>query len=788
MQSTQSPAPNLDLSRFGTGLVGAACAMIGALVLAGWYADIPGLVRLLPGMPEMQAATALGLFAAGCGLLGGAGAPWLRRAFALAVLGTGLSALAAFLFHAPPYVNQILTVKPIDGGAIEPRLMAPNSAVALCFVGIGLLVLGGARTTVAAVTIAVVAVGVGGLAGQDIVRFAGEAVGFWGSTDRQMSLHAAAALLGVAIALRLEAQRIVPSEVGVPTRRALLVGTIALGAALVAGHLVRSHQRATVRTTTRTVGELLARELEAAAANGDVSIADLTVAAPGYLFEIDADGEQLRAGESGDETAAFGARIPIRAGGARATLHIRPSPALLEQSRRPLALAVLVMGSALALLLAVSVQAGETAKWRAKRLEAALTSLTAAELERRRAERALAQSQSRLHESRKMAAIARLAGGMAHEFNNMLSVIRGYTQLLAASSVEAERRSFAAEIDRASQRGAELTRRLLTVSARHVFHPQVFDLGAKVRALTPRIAGALNENIQLRIETEGIGDARVNVDPDLLEEVLVTLATSERDAMHGGGAFEIFVKRRTFEAGVAEAQGVQAGPFVELQVSDQRVMAPDELGRIFEPFGALPAGDDDGLALAMLYGFVRQCGGAVYVTSSAEQGTSFRMLFPGVQEWPKPVRAEMPTHATARPGTILVVEDEDALRRLVVRLLERSGYQVVAARNGVDALRHAALAPDPIELVLTDVVMREMGGAELAAALRDARPNLPVLFMSGYTNAEVAAGPVALPADAAFIQKPFSTTELLERVASLIAPESGDRPGSIMRVLRSATQ
>jgi signal transduction histidine kinase/CheY-like chemotaxis protein len=510
---------------------------------------------------------------------------------------------------------------------------------------------------------------------------------------------------------------------GVATRRALIVGVVALSATLVVSQAVRRREQSPVSAFTGTFGEVAS-----------------TVEQP-------------------------------------------------PESRSPLALAVLVMGSALAILLAVSVQAGETAKWRAKRLEAALTALAVAELERRRAEAALAQSQSRLHESRKMAAIARLAGGMAHEFNNMLSVIRGYTQLLAGSSVEAERRSFAAEIDRASKRGAELTRRLLTVSARHVFHPQVFDLGAKVRALTPRIAGALNENIQLRIETEGIGDARVNVDPGLLEEVLVTLATSERDAMRGGGAFEIFVKRRTFEAGVADAHGVEAGPFVELQVSDQRVMAPDELGRIFEPFGALGAGEaDDGLALAMLYGFVRQCGGAVYVTSSPEQGTSFRMLFPGVQEWPRPARAEMPTHATTRPGTILVVEDEDALRRLVVRLLERAGYQVVAARNGVDALRHAALTTDRIELVLTDVVMREMGGAELAAAIREARPDLPILFMSGYTNAEVAVGPGALPADAVFIQKPFSTSELLERVASLIPRESGEWPDTVMRVLRSAAQ
>jgi signal transduction histidine kinase/ActR/RegA family two-component response regulator len=769
-------------------LIGTACILLGILVIAGWYLDVPGLVRLRADFPAMQALTAAGFAVSGLGLLAGWRVPRARAACAAIALGIGLVTIFHFFFDLPAAVGAAFAPPGIQGGAVRPRAIAPNSALAFCFAGVGLLAAGRTRTAVAAVAAALAGAGVAALAAQDLVRFAGEAAGIWTATNKQMAAHSALAFLAIGCALMLEARAMTPVEENVRMRRALAVGLLALGATLTAGQLIRGHQATAVKTTTRTVGEMLARELQSGSAewqrvailHGRQTVDDLERrlamslggAAPGYVLEVTQAGRRpFRRGEDGPAASVqFIERVPLRLAGGEAMLSLWPSRALLQSQRRPLALAIMLLGSALAVLLAVSMQAWETAQTRARRLETALATIAGEVRERRRAEAALADSEQRLQQSRKMEAVGRLAGGVAHEFNNLLSVIAGYGQLVAVADEEQERRAYASEIDHAAQRGVALTQRLLTMSARHVHHPEVLDLGTRVDGMRTTLAAVLDAGIELRIDIEEAGDLRVSVDPERLEHAILTLATNANAAMGGSGRLRVSVRRRTLEARFADALGVRDGPYVELAVADDgKGMGPEELRAIFEPFGGQQLGHaGGGLGLAMLYGFIRQSGGAVDVTSTPGNGARFRLLFPAAPQPAPAAPAAVPPVPERRDGTVLLAEDEDALRRLVERVLERAGYSVLAARNGAEALARARQHDGAIDLLVTDVVMPGLGGAELAEMLRARQPGLPVLFMSGYTDAEIAAGVGRVPGSR-FIQKPFTMGDLLARAAELLA-------------------
>jgi CheY-like chemotaxis protein len=289
------------------------------------------------------------------------------------------------------------------------------------------------------------------------------------------------------------------------------------------------------------------------------------------------------------------------------------------------------------------------------------------------------------------------------------------------------------------------------------------------------INAVLDAATELRIDIEEAGDLRISVDPEQLEHAILTLATNANAAMGGRGRLLVAVRRRTVEAAFADALGVRDGPYVELAVADDgRGMEQEELRGVFEPFGGQQLGKaGGGLGLASLYGFVRQSGGAVDVASTPGAGTKFRLLFPGANETPAAAHAAAAPPRERRDGMVLLAEDEDALRRLVARVLERAGYSVIAARNGTEALACARQLTGAIDLLVTDVVMPGLGGAELAEALRARQPGLPVLLMSGYTDAEIAAGIGRVPGSR-FIQKPFTMGDLLARAAELLAGADGD--------------
>jgi signal transduction histidine kinase/ActR/RegA family two-component response regulator len=493
-------------------------------------------------------------------------------------------------------------------------------------------------------------------------------------------------------------------------------------------------------------------------------------AAPGYVAQLDAPKEPTAWLVEGDPPGdpAFVERLvlALRVGGT-ATLSLWPDRPVLRSARRPVGLVVLVLGSTLAVLLTVALQAGATARARATRLEDALASLAA--------------SEARLHESRKMEAVARLAGGMAHEFNNMLSVVRGYTQLLGSEPDAALRESYVGEIDMAATRGAELTRRLLTVSARHVLHAEPVTVGSFLESRAPMLRRVLGADRRLEIDCSGVAEElTASTDPAHLEQSLVTLAANAREAMSPGGLLTVRARARSLDADTADAIRVRAGWYVDLEVADNGCgMTPDQLRSIFEPFGASSKrGPGAGLGLAVLYGFVRHSGGAVEVVSRVGRGTTFRMLLPRAAD-PAPCappRADSPRSSDTR--LVLVAEDEDAVRGLMVRVLARAGYDVVAAVNGIDALARIAGREDEIDVLLTDMIMPELGGLELAEAIRARRPGLPVLYVSGYADTDIDAGHGAALRDtgAAFLQKPFSPTRLVESIRGLLEGESRHAP------------
>ncbi|MGH7505228.1 MAG: histidine kinase dimerization/phospho-acceptor domain-containing protein, partial [Longimicrobiales bacterium] len=501
-------------------LAGVVCAITGALVLLGWSIDAPALIRLAEGLPAMQVTTAAGFLLAGIAFC--SRAQRVRRFAGIALLAFGVVTALTFLIDFP-LVATILPFPPIEQSGLRPQRPAPATAVGFCFIGAALLLTLRRRvtTTVPAATLAVLAIGVIGLGALDLMSSIAAELALWSPTGRQMALHTAALFVVAGSALALLTRQLSRAGEATPIRRAVGAGTLALVITLAAAHASRISQITAAQRSTRAVVRALVRELEATSRTFDSGTAGraaagnaawLEEAAPGYVVTLEAPGwVALRGGpEEGPADVVFVERSVVRIGGIEAQLTVWPGRRTLDQYRRPVGLAVLVLGSTLAVLLAVAMQSAATASARAARLEEAM--------------RSLARSESRLHESRKMEAVARMAGGIAHEFNNLLSVIRGYAQLLATEDDDASRRSYVAEIEMASTRGSDLTRRLLTVSARHVLNPEALPL----RAFLDDRAGALRRMLDGRalLRLELVGDEEsllANIDPLQLEQSLFTL-------------------------------------------------------------------------------------------------------------------------------------------------------------------------------------------------------------------------------------------------------------------------
>jgi two-component system cell cycle sensor histidine kinase/response regulator CckA len=392
-----------------------------------------------------------------------------------------------------------------------------------------------------------------------------------------------------------------------------------------------------------------------------------------------------------------------------------------------------------------------------------------AEAERQRGEEERARLEERLRQAEKLESIGRLAGGVAHDFNNLLTVIGG-NLALALSDVSAADpvREYLVEATQAVESAANLTRQLLTFSRKQVIDPKVVNLNVIVADLEKMLRRLLGEDVDLQASVDpGLGQTRV--DPGQLEQILVNLAVNARDAMPDGGKLTIETANVTIDDGYCATHGdARPGRYVMLAVSDNGSgMDAAVLSHVFEPFFTTKdRGKGTGLGLAMVYGAVRQHGGHVEVYSEPGRGTTFKVYLPRVDEEPQGVKPEA-KHAPQGTETVWLVEDADPLRTLAVRLLSRHGYRVHAFRNGGEALDAAAKAPGPVHLLLTDVVMPGMNGRVLAERMAAVRPEVKVLFTSGYTENVVVHHGV-LKKGINFLPKPYTPQDLAARVREVL--------------------
>jgi len=390
--------------------------------------------------------------------------------------------------------------------------------------------------------------------------------------------------------------------------------------------------------------------------------------------------------------------------------------------------------------------------------------------ERRRAEEALRQSQYDLQQAQKMETVGRLAGGVAHDFNNLLTVIKGNTQLLLIDLPEGSAmREDLEEIETVSGRAAELTQQLLAFSRRQVLQMRVLDLNDTVARADRLLRRLLGEDIDFRTSADPALGA-VRADPGQMEQVLMNLALNARDAMPGGGKLTLETRNVWLDDEYARRHpSVQPGAYVMVAVSDSgHGMDAETQACVFDPFFTTKEpGRGTGLGLATVYGIVRQSGGHVWVYSEVGRGTSFKVYLPRVDGVPA---AQGPGRGGGLRGgteTILLVEDEESVRRLGHRVLTRAGYTVLAAAAGAEALRVAEAHTGPIHLLVTDVVMPGMSGREVAERVASLRPHAGVLFTSGYTDDAIVHHGV-LDDGMAFLQKPFDPSTLLHAVRRVL--------------------
>ncbi|CAN5172889.1 hypothetical protein BH24GEM2_BH24GEM2_11070 [soil metagenome] len=384
--------------------------------------------------------------------------------------------------------------------------------------------------------------------------------------------------------------------------------------------------------------------------------------------------------------------------------------------------------------------------------------------------------EEQLRQAAKMEAVGRLAGGVAHDFNNLLTVISGNTELrLADAPAGSSAREDLEEILRAAHRAAELTRQLLAFSRQQVLKPKLLYLADSLRGMQRMLPRLLGEDIELTIRAEPDAGP-VMADPAQIEQVILNLAINARDAMPRGGLLQIETcnARLTAEDSRKYPDSVP-GDYALLKVCDSgKGISPEVLKHIFDPFFTTKEpGKGTGLGLATVFGIVKQSGGYIWVDSTPGTGTTFRIYLPRTEE---PKSAGEKTEATpdAKRGneTILLVEDEEQVRRFAGRVLRRMGYTVREASGGEEALRLLGGEDAPPDLLLTDLVMPGMSGRELAEAMTGQHPSIPVLYMSGYTEDAVVQRGVR-EESVEFIQKPFSPDDLARRVREVL-----DRPES----------
>jgi PAS domain S-box-containing protein len=391
--------------------------------------------------------------------------------------------------------------------------------------------------------------------------------------------------------------------------------------------------------------------------------------------------------------------------------------------------------------------------------------------ERKQADKEKEKLQAQLNQAQKMESVGRLAGGVAHDFNNMLGVILGHTEMALeetdpASQLYADLHS----VHYAAERSAALTRQLLAFARKQTVVPKVIDLNETLEGMLKMLRQLIGEDINL-LWRPGANLEPVKVDPAQIDQLLANLCVNARDAITGQGKITIETSAKTLdEAYCAEHLGALPGEYILLEVSDDGCgMDKPTLSRIFEPFFTTKEqGKGTGLGLASIYGMVKQNNGFINVYSELNQGTTFKIYFPIYAAKPDKAGEKVPDlHAEHGNETILLVEDETAILEMTTRMLKRLGYNVVPASTPGAALRLAHEYQGQIDLLMTDVVMPEMNGRELAGKLLSRYPGLKSLFMSGYT-ADVIAHHGVLDEGVHFIQKPFSKKDLGGKVLEVL--------------------
>jgi signal transduction histidine kinase/CheY-like chemotaxis protein len=395
------------------------------------------------------------------------------------------------------------------------------------------------------------------------------------------------------------------------------------------------------------------------------------------------------------------------------------------------------------------------------------------------------QAQSQAQQAQRLESLGQLAGGVAHDFNNLLAVILSYASFISEELATPsgpdwpERlesvRGDLGQITLAAERAASLTRQLLAFARREVVRPQVLDLDRVITAVQELLDRTLGEHIELI--TTLAGDLwPVLADPGQLEQVLVNLAVNARDAMPGGGTLTIDTSNITVDADtVAGGSRARQGRNVRMRISDTGTGMPaDVLEHVFEPFFTTKEeGTGTGLGLATVYGILTQAEGQIQIYSEPGTGTTFSITLPVTAQELVPLAAPVPYRRSPKGETVLVVEDEEALRQVTKRIFARNGYHVITAANGPQALDIARAYPGEIHLLVTDVVMPRMLGKEVADKMRAIKPGIEVLFMSGYAR-PVLASQGSLEPNVALVEKPFSEAELLSQAGQVL---DGHFPG-----------
>ncbi len=770
----------------------------GVSVLVGWMFDLPTLKSVLPGIVAMKANTALGFVLAGLSLVivtRGPGSLLASRALASATALIGLLTLAQYAFHLDLGIDQMLFQEPPGAvGTFSPGRMAATTALAFLLFGLARWLATSRRTMASAQLVALPVALLGFLSIAGYVCGATALVGIGSYT--QMAVHTAALFMVLALGLLLRdpaegfmqavrgdnpsgwlLRRMLPVLLVVP----LVIGwfgvrgmkdgqwTPRFAVALVVALLVVVLMSITfwaARRLSRAEEALRENEnrLQLAVRGGNLGTWDWDIPS-GRVAYNDRWAEML--GYSLGE-------IEQNVSGWERLLHpddrLRNQPVLEASLRGDTASWsweqrllhkdghwVWVLGSGAV----VSRNPDGTA------LRAAGTHLDITE--RKQAEEARAKLEAQLLQSRKMESVGRLAGGVAHDFNNMLGVILGHAALALeevdpASPLHADLK----EVERAARRSADLTRQLLAFARKQTIKPVALDLNPTVSGMLKMLRRLLGEDINLTWRP-GAGLWLTKVDPSQFEQVLVNLCVNARDAITGVGQLIIETGNVTIdEAYCGTHPDAAPGEFIKLVVSDDgRGMDRETLSHLFEPFFTTKVmGKGTGLGLATIYGIVKQSAGFINVYSEPGSGSTFTVYLP------RHLGQALPEAAAATPAvggheTVLLVEDEPGLLKVTGRMLERLGYTVLAAGTPGEALRLAGEHSGQIHLLLTDVVMPEMNGPDLAGRLGVLRPQLKRMFMSGYT-ANVVAHHGVLGDDVHFIQKPFNATDLTAAVRAAL--------------------